>query len=558
MTVTRDLAGRWAYLARGVRSFLAVWGGSLRLRFTVLTVVFSSVAVAGVGLVLMRQITGSLLDAKRDAAVAEVSSAYQVVRSDIEGADPDPERFRDQLNRTRNSISRSAVDSSAQGSAAGVYEAAIIPARNPALAVGPASDIPAELIARVMSGHLSSQYITIDRDGHSRSALVVGAPAVASNEVLGVYLIFPLTAEEQTLGVVQRIIMFGGAALLLALGAIALAVGRQVVRPVRRAADVAERLADGNLDERMEVKGAIEVASLARSFNGMAAAIKTQIRELEHLGRLQRRFTSDVSHELRTPVTTVRMAADVLYESRETFPADLARTTELLVAELDRFETLLADLLEISRHDAGMVELSCEQVDLRTTIDECVSAMRPLADKAAVPLITRLPEQPVCAEVDVRRVERILRNLLGNAIDHAGGLPVIVELAADDQAVAICVADQGVGLRPGEASLVFHRFWRADPSRQRHTGGTGLGLAISLEDARLHGGWLQACGAPGQGSRFRLTLPIRHGDQVASSPLPLREGADDDIETSDNETFAAVINAAVPNRIAIPAPQGEI
>ena len=128
------------------------------------------------------------------------------------------------------------------------------------------------------------------------------------------------------------------------------------------------------------------------------------------------------------------------------------------------------------------------------------------------------------AEIDTRRVDRILRNLINNAIDHADGKPVEVELAADDDVLAITVTDHGVGLRPGEAGLVFNRFWRADPSRQRQTGGTGLGLAISLEDARLHGGWLQASGAPGEGARFRLTLPRRHGGLITHSPLPLRIG----------------------------------
>ena len=130
------------------------------------------------------------------------------------------------------------------------------------------------------------------------------------------------------------------------------------------------------------------------------------------------------------------------------------------------------------------------------------------------------------AEIDTRRVDRILRNLIYNAIDHADGKPVELELAADDDVLAITVTDHGVGLRPGEAGLVFNRFWRADPSRQRQTGGTGLGLAISLEDARLHGGWLQASGAPGEGARFRLTLPRHRGGLITQSPLPLRIGAD--------------------------------
>lgn len=118
-------------------------------------------------------------------------------------------------------------------------------------------------------------------------------------------------------------------------------------------------------------------------------------------------------------------------------------------------------------------------------------------------------------------MERILRNLLANAIDHSEGQPVELTMRGNADAVAISVRDHGVGLRKGEAELVFSRFWRADPSRNRRTGGTGLGLSISLEDARLHGGWLEAWGEPGHGAVFRLTLPRRHGEELRESPLPL-------------------------------------
>ena len=131
------------------------------------------------------------------------------------------------------------------------------------------------------------------------------------------------------------------------------------------------------------------------------------------------------------------------------------------------------------------------------------------------------PAGPCIAEVDPRRVERILRNLVVNAIEHGDGHPVRSPCAATSTAVAVSVRDHGVGLRPGEAGLVFNRFWRADPARARTTGGTGLGLAISLEDARLHEGWLQAWGEPGQGSCFRLTVPRRAGTPIDRSPLPL-------------------------------------
>jgi two-component system sensor histidine kinase MtrB len=294
-----------------------------------------------------------------------------------------------------------------------------------------------------------------------------------------------------------------------------------VVLPVRVAAETAGRLAGGDLAQRIPVRGSDDIARLARSFNEMAGSLQRQIRRLEDLSRLQRRFTSDVSHELRTPLTTIRMAADVLHSARDGFPPELARTAELLSAQLDRFEELLVDLLEISRYDAGVAVLESEATDIRGVVARAVEGSRMLADRQGSELVVHMPAEPVSVDIDPRRVERILRNLLANALDHGEGNPVEVTVAADDDAVAVAVRDHGVGLRPGEAGLVFNRFWRGDPSRSRLTGGTGLGLAISLEDARLHDGWLQAWGEHGHGAQFRLTLPRRAGHTLMSSPLPL-------------------------------------
>ena len=239
------------------------------------------------------------------------------------------------------------------------------------------------------------------------------------------------------------------------------------------------------------------------------------------MSRLQRRFTSDVSHELRTPLTTVRMAADLLYGSRDELDPVMARSAELLHAELDRFDELMTDLLEISRFDAGFAVLDAEPTDLVPAVHRVARGLAAVADSVGVTIEVHVPDTPVIAEVDARRAERVLRNLVGNAIEHGEAQPVVVTLAVDERAVAVTVRDHGIGLKPGEEKLVFNRFWRADPSRARQTGGTGLGLSISLEDARLHGGWLEAWGAPGQGAQFRLTLPVRAGSKLTSAPLPL-------------------------------------
>ncbi|MEO6715149.1 MAG: HAMP domain-containing sensor histidine kinase, partial [Mycobacteriales bacterium] len=177
---------------------------------------------------------------------------------------------------------------------------------------------------------------------------------------------------------------------------------------------------------------------------------------------------------------------------------------------------------EISLYDAGAAVLEPEVVDMRHAVERVVEAVAPLAERrGSEVVIATAGDTQFLVEADPRRLQRILRNLIFNAVEHGEGLPVHVTIGADEQAVAVVVRDLGVGFRPIDAARVFSRFWRADPSRARQTGGTGLGLSIALEDARLHGGWLQAWGLPGHGAVFRLTLPRQAGGELTSSPLPL-------------------------------------
>lgn len=359
-------------------------------------------------------------------------------------------------------------------------------------------------------------------EGDELPAVIVGSVVEVPNAgAYDLYFIYPMAQEVATMGLIGNSFVIAGVILTLLVGAVAWVVTRQVVAPVRRAGEVAQRLSAGQLNERMPTRGEDDLALLATSFNGMADSLQRQIRQLEGLSAVQQRFVSDVSHELRTPLTTIRMAVDLIHESRVDFDPSVARSAELLAGELDRFEALLSDLLEISRFDAGAAALDVEPVDLRGTIAKVVEAARPLAERRGSVVTVHDPDVTAEAEVDERRVERILRNLLVNAIEHGDGRPVDVFVAVGDDAVAVVIEDHGVGLRPGEAANVFTRFWRADPARARTTGGTGLGLSISLEDARLHSGWLQAWGERGVGSRFRLTLPQRAGETLHGSPLPL-------------------------------------
>jgi two-component system, OmpR family, sensor histidine kinase MtrB len=551
--VRRAFAPTRQLIAELTEAWGVAWRRSLQLRVVVSTLALSTAVILVLGLVLQTQIAQRLLQGKEADARIRTEAGAVLLERDLAGVDPDREGAQGELNNALDRLTNASAAED-QPATAGEFRAVLTTSNGHGgsqVSAGPVEDVPATLREAVTAGTLSSQYTTsLNEQGIEVPTLVVGQPVRTAVGDLEFYLLFPLTAEQRTLGLVQSTLIVGGLVLLLLLAGIAGIVTRQVVRPVRQAAEIAERFADGHLDERMPVQGEDEVARLGESYNEMASSIQSQIRQLEEFGALQRRFTSDVSHELRTPLTTVRMAADVLYASRDELLPALRRSSELLVAELDRFEAMLADLLEISRLDAGVAELGAERVDVHGVVVRAVEAVRGLADESGTPLELELPTG-VPAEVDPRRVERIVRNLVANAIDHSEGKPVRVVLAADERTVAVLVRDHGVGLRPGEAGLVFNRFWRAEESRARRSGGSGLGLAIAIEDARLHGGWLQAWGEIGKGAAFRLTLPRELGDVVESSPLPL--GPAEEPETGSEPAATSVPSPPRGRPVTVPA-----
>jgi two-component system sensor histidine kinase MtrB len=502
---------------------------SLQLRVVSLTLVLSGLLVGVFGWMVVSMITSGLLDAKAAAANKQVVFGVGYADRQLKGITQynDPALINTvptvvaQLGTTSDQGDPVDVVVLFRDESVGVSPQSLAWPHQGAYQVVKSADL-ADLRNIVGSGRAARQIITAAPDGGApRPHLVFGTPVGNTGANLELYYLFPLDNESEAADLVRTSVFATGAALVVLLAMIAALVTRMVVRPVRLAARTAQRLSAGLLDQRMEVHGEDDLARLAASFNQMATSLQRQIVRLEEMSRLQRRFTSDVSHELRTPLTTVRMAADLIFASRDEFDSAVARSAELLQAELDRFETLLSDLLEISRFDAGFALLEAEPTDLVPIVRRAVDGLSSLAEQAGSPIEVALPDEPVIAEIDPRRVERILRNLVGNAVEHSEGRPVRVLLRADESAVAVTVRDHGIGLNPGEDKLVFNRFWRSDPSRARQTGGTGLGLSISLEDARLHGGWLEAWGAPGQGAQFRLTLPARAGDRLVSSPLRL-------------------------------------
>jgi two-component system sensor histidine kinase MtrB len=505
------------------------WRRSLQLRVGATTVVMAGVVVLVIGLFLVDKVSGGILGAKRDAAIDQAKIGLSTARTVLRGVDAE---VRSEVYAAQQEI---LANTSGSGATAGTFTIELFSPSGAAAVSDPgAAAVPASLRDVVERDNLAFQYAPVPQTSGSGGlvkGLVVGESVQARSGVFQLYYLFPLTAEEQTIQLVQRTVLLAGLALVVLLLAIALIVTRQVVLPVRVAAETAGRLAAGDLANRIPVRGSDDIARLGQSFNDMADSLQRQIRRLEELSRVQRRFTSDVSHELRTPLTTIRMAAEYLHGSRAEFPPELSRAAELLHTELDRFESLLADLLEISRYDAGVANLESETVDIRGVVASTVDASQMLAQRHGSEIVVQAPDEPVSVDIDSRRVERILRNLVGNALDHGEGKPIVITIGYDDDAVAVTVRDHGVGLRAGQAALVFNRFWRGDPSRSRLTGGTGLGLAISLEDARLHDGWLQAWGERGRGAQFRLTLPRRAGHTLMHSPLSL----DPDDDEEDDE-----------------------
>ena len=495
-----------------------LWQRSLPFRVVLTTLSAAIVILVATGWFLMDQSSRGIIAGKTQASVAEASAVVANMQATLSATDL-------RTTSVSEQISRLARDAASRGQVGNQY---FVVVETPISQIGTAGlaaeSIPDNIRALVGKDDGLWSTPTMIRFTDQRAdepGLVVATTLDAPGQApYPVFFLFSTNQEQETLAVVQQATLATGVFLLAGLTATVYLIALQVLRPVRAARLAAENLAAGHLEDRMAVVGTEDLSGLARSMNHMAEELDKKITQLQNLSLVQQRFVSDVSHELRTPLTTIRMAAEVLHAHRSSFDAASSRSSELLSAELDRFEDLLTELLEISRFDAGAAELSIDDVDLTALARDEVSALQRLAEDAGIVMTLDATDDCV-AEVDVRRIRRILRNLITNAIEHGERRPITVYVRGDDEAVAIAVRDHGVGMTAAESGLVFDRFWRADPSRGRRVGGTGLGLSISLEDARLHGGWLNAWGRPGLGAQFRLTVPRRAGEQLRGSPWPV-------------------------------------
>lgn len=521
---------RW--LRRAWRPIAYLWRRSLMFRSVAITVMTTGLAVGIIGTAVMVSISTNVYSQRRDQIESESARATIVAQGIFDAATAGEDNNQSELETLQNEARQAILsNTTSPGGTSIAIERSPDQSTAQTLQTIASQGFPDAVITDALrkevaqnTGRLSLQPVELEDDGRRVPGLAVGStlqiPSAGQYEL---YLVYDLSDAQQTLDFVSQTLSIGGVALMVLIALVTSLVVRLVVVPIRGAAETSRKIAAGRLDERIPVRGQDDLATLARSFNGMAEAVSRQITQLAELSRVQQRFVSDVSHELRTPLTTIRLAGDMLYDSRHAFEPSVGRSAELLHTQVERFETLLADLLEISRYDAQAVQLDTAPVVPASLAADIVDEFRPLAERAGVELQLATPGGHTTMRLDAKRVRRILRNLVGNAIEHGDAKPVQVVVDSDARTVAIAVRDRGVGMPPEDAARVFDRFWRADPSRKRTIGGTGLGLAISLGDAKLHGGRIDVWSRPGEGSTFVLTLPRNEQGTTATSAIPLPE-----------------------------------
>jgi len=501
---------------------------SLALRVVLSTIFLSLVVISITGSTLYTRLSTGIKQVNVDTAVIEARSTIFSAQYRLAIASGNP------VDSVRSIFSSVITSATTVGSNESGREVVFL--QVPGTAIGKDNyEISSNLVSNTSipeylrnkvrnSENLESAYVRIIYAGaKSVEGFAVGQRISIPNEGdYEMYVLFSLADQKATLALISNSLYLTGLALIILIALIIWIVVRQVVKPVRDAVRVSQRFTDGDFSQRMQVKSNDEIASLGIAFNEMAESLEKQIARLENLSRVQQRFVSDVSHELRTPLTTLRMASEVIHNARDGFDPAIARSSELLIGQIDRFEHLLEDLLEISRFDAEVAVLEAVEFDICGSLERCISDLSLVANQSGIEINLTRPRDSVFINGDIRRVERVIRNLLSNAIDHAEGKPVEVRVMASPEDVAIGVRDYGVGIEQRLLNRVFDRFWRGDPSRARTRGGTGLGLSIALEDARLHNGELEAWGELGKGAHFVLYLPRRAGDLLHSRLISLK------------------------------------
>lgn len=504
-----------------------LWRESLQFRALATAGVLMFLSFLAVGWSLSSQIATSLFENQKSQALQESISGFRNVQSVLKSSEMRSD------SEIRRNVSRTltVLDAGASGKRSwilvpleGQGKQGFIPEQSSDKSLN-SSSIPTDFknTVRDRDGvYWQTSTITTFENNRERTypVLIVGTHvSIAQNPNYGLFTVYDMTDSSATIAHINFVLFGGFCALLTVVLSVVWFVTRFVVRPITQTAITAERLAAGDLDQRVSVKGEDQAARLGISFNRMADSLQEKIVQLERLSTLQQRFVSDVSHELRTPLSTVRLGTELLYDSRENMTPMQVRSVELLHGQVDRFQSMLADLLEISRFDAGSAMLTIDTEDFIQVLSNILQEALPHLERTNTKLNVHTNHESIMVDMDRVRIERVLRNLLYNAIEHGESRPIDVYVDANATNLGIAVRDHGIGLSEDEAVQVFNRFWRADTSRKRTLGGTGLGLSIAAEDVRLHGGTLEAWGEKGRGACFTMNLPLVHGAPLGESPV---------------------------------------
>ncbi|TDC17707.1 HAMP domain-containing histidine kinase [Actinomadura bangladeshensis] len=456
----------------------------------------ASVLASGISYVLMRRV---MLQRAQDAVLTDVRTTL---------AQRVPQRLPPEVQDTLGADM--AIALAAEGREAVWVPVPLdgtVPRPDPDLLDVPVSE---EFARRAMRGMVFQRIVRKDRADRSHPYLLIGTRVTGYETTADepwrttppmVFVSASLAREEADLRSFTRVLSVADVLALAAALLLALLATRGVLRPVRRLAAAAGALGAGELGTRVQVRGRDELADLARTFNGTAAALERTVTELRAMEAASRRFVADVSHELRTPLTSMIAMTGVLAEEEADGPDGGA--ARLVAAETRRLGLLIENLVEISRFDAGAAALVLDDVDLADAVAGTLAA-RGLAGGVAV-------EGPdgLLVRCDPRRLDVIVANLVGNAVRH-GGPPVTLRFGpacrAGERGVEIAVADRGPGVPEELLGAVFDRFVKAEAARSR-SDGSGLGLSIARENAVLHGGTLEAANGPDGGAVFTLWLP---------------------------------------------------
>jgi two-component system sensor histidine kinase MtrB len=355
-----------------------------------------------------------------------------------------------------------------------------------------ASAVPAALTRLVGKGRIGWSWLR-----------VAGQPYVVVGGKLGgvdatYYLFFSLAAAEADLATLRTVLVGVSLGLVFLAAGVGAVAARGLLLPIRRAAFAARSMEGGRLQILLPEEGRDELAELAHSFNRMAVALDRTVGNLRLQEQRQTQFVSDVAHELRNPLTVLTTAATVLEEHRDGLDDPGRRSADLLIRESGRLAKLVEDLMEISRMDAARATMSREPVELRRLVADVLDM------RGWDGLVEQDLPEGIVVTVDRRRLDRVVANLVGNAIEH-GSPPIAVRASQASDQVIIEVSDAGTGIGPEHLPRIFDRFYKADPSRPRGRG-SGLGLAIARENARLHDGDITVASTPGY-TVFRVVLP---------------------------------------------------